>query len=202
MDDRRSDAAAQEGRALAQTLQQRLDLFLLPVLSVLDAQIDRRLVRTLAGTVRALLCWRNRAHGLLLSELGAYLLSPAQAPAGTKRLSNLLRSPKWVAATLERQLWRQADAALGAYEARGEAVYVAWDESVVEKPESRAAEGLCPVRPGQGRALDGAQTRVSAAPGAAGLRARPPLARPAPAGPQRPADPGHHALVDHARGAG
>jgi hypothetical protein len=75
MDNRSSAAAVQDGPALAHTLQQRLDLFLLPVLSVLDTQIDRRLHRTLAGTVRALLCWRNRAHGLLLSELGGYLLS-------------------------------------------------------------------------------------------------------------------------------
>ncbi len=146
MDDRSSEGAVQEGSALAHALQGRLDLFLLPVLAALDAQIDRRLVRTLAGTVRAVLCWRHRAHGLLLSELGAYLLSPAQAPAGTKRLSNLLRSPKWAAATLERLLWRRADAALAAHEARGEEVYVAWDESVLEKPESRGAEGLCPVR--------------------------------------------------------
>ncbi|HZS86003.1 MAG TPA: transposase [Chloroflexota bacterium] len=146
MDDGSSDATVQDGPALAHTLQQRLDLFLLPVLSVLDAQIDRRLVRTLAGTVRALLCWRNRAHGLLLSELGGYLLSPAHAPAGTKRLSNLLRSAKWAAATVERLLWHQADGHLCTLEADGTDVYVAWDESVLEKPESRSAEGLCPVR--------------------------------------------------------
>jgi hypothetical protein len=72
---------------------------------VLDAQLDARLVRTVVGTVSALICWRQRAHGLLLSELGAYLLGPAQAPAGTKRLSNLLRSPKWQAALIARFLW-------------------------------------------------------------------------------------------------
>ena len=37
---------------------------------------------------------RHSRSGLLLSELGAHILSPAQVPAGTKRLSNLLRSPK------------------------------------------------------------------------------------------------------------
>jgi hypothetical protein len=34
---------------------------------------------------------------LLLSELGSYLLSAQQCEAGTKRLSNLIHSPKWVA---------------------------------------------------------------------------------------------------------
>jgi hypothetical protein len=38
---------------------------------------------------------RSRYTGLYLCELGSYLLSSAKAPAGTKRLSNLLRSPKW-----------------------------------------------------------------------------------------------------------
>lgn len=46
----------------------------------------------MVGTVGALLCWHNGVHGLLLSQLEAYLLSPTQAPAGTKRLSNLLRA--------------------------------------------------------------------------------------------------------------
>jgi hypothetical protein len=131
---------------LAAALQRRLDLFLLPLLVVLDAQLDARLVRTVVGTVSALICWRQRAHGLLLSELGAYLLGPAQAPAGTKRLSNLLRSPKWQAALIARFLWGQADAQLAALEGAGQEAYVAWDESVLEKPESRVAEGLCPVR--------------------------------------------------------
>jgi hypothetical protein len=37
---------------------------------------------------------RSRSTGLWLSELGGVLLSPDHAPAGTKRLSNLLLSPK------------------------------------------------------------------------------------------------------------
>jgi hypothetical protein len=71
-----------------------LRLFVAPLLETLDRHLDRRLVRTVLATREALVCWRNRAHGLLLSELGAYILSPAHAPAGTKRLSNLLRSSR------------------------------------------------------------------------------------------------------------
>jgi hypothetical protein len=47
-------------------------------------QLDVRLVRTFLATLFAIVQWRNRAHGLLLSELGAYLTSPERAPAGTK----------------------------------------------------------------------------------------------------------------------
>jgi hypothetical protein len=79
-----------------------------PLLVRLDTALDRRLVSTLAQTVRAIVEHRNRAHGLLLSELGAYLLSPAQAPEGTKRLSNLLRSSKWSAQDIAEHLWQQA----------------------------------------------------------------------------------------------
>ena len=43
-----------------------------------------------------------------LERTGGHLLSPAQAPAGTKRLSNLLRSPKWTHTLLEKFLWRRA----------------------------------------------------------------------------------------------
>ncbi len=84
--------------------------------------------------------------GLLLSELGAHILSPAQAPAGTKRLSNLLRSPKWSHALLEKFLRHRADQALSQLEELGETALTIWDESVLEKPESIALEGLCPVR--------------------------------------------------------
>src|ERR1043166_8470576 len=81
--------------AMSSGLRERLTTFLTPILEDLDAAIDKRLVRTLRDTVEAILVFRNRAMGLLLSELGGYLLSPEHAPAGTKRLSNLLRCPKW-----------------------------------------------------------------------------------------------------------
>src|SRR5437867_3264356 len=91
---------AQVSPLAAQHLAQHLVRFLTPLLRTLDQQLDVRLVRTFLATIIAIIHWRNRPHGLLLSDLGAYLLTPAQAPAGTKRLSNLLHSPKWKAALL------------------------------------------------------------------------------------------------------
>jgi hypothetical protein len=55
MDDGAARPEAQAGWRLAQEMQQRLDLFLLPLLVVLDAHLDARLVRTVAGTVSALI---------------------------------------------------------------------------------------------------------------------------------------------------
>ncbi len=77
--------------AVAQALEERLGAFLSPLLVRLDAVTDTRLVRTFLATIRAILTFRHGRCGLLLSALGGYLLSPAQAAAGTKRLSNLLR---------------------------------------------------------------------------------------------------------------
>lgn len=136
----------QEPSALSAHLAQRLADFVAPLLMALDAHIDVRLVRTFLATLRAILVFRHRACGLLLSELGAYLSDPAHAPAGTKRLSNLLRSEKWQAALIETFLWRQAEQRRQQLEANGQDALMLWDESVVEKNESRGAEGLCAVR--------------------------------------------------------
>jgi hypothetical protein len=85
---------------LSTVLRERLALFAAPLLATLDTQIDARLVATFRRVLEVLLCFRDRAQGLLRSELGGYLLSPAQAHAGTKRLSNLLRSPQWVCSVI------------------------------------------------------------------------------------------------------
>jgi hypothetical protein len=133
-------------RALACALQERLQHFLGPLLLELDEQIDRRLVRTFAATVQAIVQLRNCASGLLLTELGSLLLSPEHAPAGTKRLSNLLRSPKWSGEIIAAFLWQRAHARLLELESQGEDALLLWDESVWEKPESTEAHGLCSVR--------------------------------------------------------
>lgn len=131
---------------LAHILHQRLQDFLAPLLVDLDALLDRRLVQTFAATIQVLLQNRYRSSGLLLSELGALLASPEHAPAGTKRLSNLLRSPKWSAQVLADFLWRRAEGVLSDLVCRGREVLILWDESVWEKPESIALEGLGSVR--------------------------------------------------------
>lgn len=84
------------------------------------------------------------------------MLDPAHAPAGTtgtKRLSNLLRSPNWSADDLVTYLWRQADARLQDLETVGEEALVVWDQRVVEKPESLAAPDLGAVRSSKARRL-------------------------------------------------
>jgi len=132
--------------ALSASLRGRLGAFLSPLLRDLNFWLDRRLVRTLGAAVEAILVSRNRAQGLLLSELGGHLLSPEQAPAGTKRLSNLLRSPKWGHKRIGRFLWGTACRRLEGLEGAREEALVLWDASVLEKPESVKAEGLCTVR--------------------------------------------------------
>lgn len=119
---------------------------LAPFLKVLKRQLDRRLVQTCLGLVLGILMHRHRNHGLLLSELGSYLLSPDQAVAGTKRLSRLLHSPKWEAGLIDEFVAEGADDRVQRLAAQGEWARALWDESVVEKAESLKPEGLCPVR--------------------------------------------------------
>lgn len=103
-------------------------------------------MRTFFTALVAIVQFRNRACGLLLSELGGYILSPHRAPAGTKRLSNLLRSPKWHHSLIEQFTWQRADERVEEVLRQGEDVLIVWDESVLEKSESIELEGLCAVR--------------------------------------------------------
>ena len=135
-----------ESARQSQAFSQHLETFTSPLLQWLDSQLDKRLVRTFFLTLQAILMLRHTKYGLLLSELGAYILNADQAPAGTKRLSNLLRSPKWTYSLIEQFLWHQAQEHLDALVSGGKTALVIWDESVIEKPESSALEGLGPVR--------------------------------------------------------
>jgi len=139
-------AQNRRNRQASRQFSQQLEAFVRPLLEELDEQVDKRLVRTFFKTLQVIIQFRHPGCGLLLSELGGYILSPDRAPAGTKRLSNLLRSPKWGYGLIEQFLWRWATRRLAELEAGSEAVLVAWDESVLEKPESIALEGLCAVR--------------------------------------------------------
>src|SRR3954447_23517477 len=123
--------AAQASVQAADRLSQHLRSFLATLLRTLEQQLDRRLVSTFLATLIAIVEWRNRAHGLLLSELGAYLLTPEQAPAGTKRVSNLLRSPRWSASLIADWLWQQADIRVQTLREAGEEVLLVWDGSVL-----------------------------------------------------------------------
>ena len=136
---------AQES-AQAQGLREQLGELVRPLLRELDRLLDKRLVATFFATLQAMVVHRHSQCGLLLSELGGYLLNPAQAPAGTKRLRNLLRSRRWEATVIARFLWRQGEQTVANLEQAGGQALALWDESVLEKAESLALEGLCPVR--------------------------------------------------------
>lgn len=127
-------------------LGEQLRQFVGPLLIELDARIDKRLVRSFLATLQVIIQFRNKAYGLLLSELGAYLMPADQAPAGTKRLSNLLRCTKWQYALIEHFLWGQAQQRVTQLQEQDEDVLALWDESVLEKSESIEVEGLCAVR--------------------------------------------------------
>lgn len=132
--------------ALAERMRERLVAFAGPLLRQLDARLDRRLVRTLSSLLEAIVRLRHRSYGLLLSELGAYLLDPEHAPAGTKRLSNLLRCAKWSSGLVSEYLKERAVACQHQLQEEGEQAVLVWDQSVLEKPESLKSEGLCAVR--------------------------------------------------------
>src|SRR5258708_12509844 len=97
-----------EAQQMAQGLAGDLALFLFPLLVTLDRLLDKRLVRTFVQTIQVILAYRDRVGGLLLSELGGYLLSPQQAPAGSNRLTNLLHPPKSHPQSLVDQLSKQS----------------------------------------------------------------------------------------------
>ena len=89
--------------------------------------------------------FRDRTHGLLLSEWGGYMDGLGQG-GGTKRLSTLIHHHGWKAKQIDAFLLRRADERIVQWEARGEEGLLIWDATVLEKPESLKAEGLCAVR--------------------------------------------------------
>ena len=142
MKDKAKDATKQASRAVLE----RLKEYVGPLVAELDEQVDKRLVRTFVKTLQAIVTFRHSSQGLLLSELGGYITSPDQAPAGTKRLSNLLRSPKWSAESIGQFLWERGKTRLRPLSEAGEDGLLIWDDSILEKAESIALEGLCAVR--------------------------------------------------------
>lgn len=141
--DKRKEAEKQEK---SKQLERRLVDKLRPLLSKLNEKLDRRLVKTLLGLVMAIVIHRHRNNGLLLSELGSYLLGAERNCAGTKRISNLVHSEKWEADLIEDHFWQAGSQRVEEVQAQGQRPLVIWDESVLEKSESLQAEGLCAVR--------------------------------------------------------
>ena len=147
------EQSVQDDRPLAAEMRARLTQFVHPVMTRLAHKIDIRLVQTACDLVQVILTHRHRAVGLLLSELGGYLLGPAHAPAGTKRISNLIHAKNWSADDINAALWKQATERVQTLKEEGNAVLAVWDGSVWEKPESQASEDWCPVRSAKARRL-------------------------------------------------
>src|SRR5579859_393935 len=126
--------------------------FLGPLLLELDQWLDKRLIRTLVQVIEAILSFRDRVNGLVLSELGSYL-DPIGQGGDTKRLSRLLHCPKWTAIFIERFLWGRATEQVEQGASQDEEGLVIWDGSVWEKPESLKSEGLEPVQSSKAKRL-------------------------------------------------
>jgi hypothetical protein len=119
----------------------------------LDDLLDKRLVATFVGLLDCIIRLRHQKHGLLLTELGAKLLSPNKAPAGTKRISNLIRNENWQHHLLEQFLFEKALSQLQEWLKEKKRVFALWDESVVEKHETMQSKDLCSVRSSKAKRL-------------------------------------------------
>lgn len=124
---------------------QHLLRLLEPLVRELDATMDKRPVCTLIQAVEAIVTLRDRANGLLLSQLGD-CMDGLGGGGGTKRLSTLIHHHGWKAEQIDTFLLTRAEAQLMQWEARGEEALLIWDSTVLEQPESLHAEGLCAVR--------------------------------------------------------
>jgi hypothetical protein len=131
----------------------QLDSFTRDIRQRLDDQMDSRLVRTFFDLMVIILMFRERRMGLLLSELGGYLCGFKHAPAGTKRISNLLRSPKWSADIIDHFFFERSVARIAQLKAQGKRALMLWDDSRVEKHESWVSQGLCSVWSSKGKRL-------------------------------------------------
>lgn len=126
---------------MAQGVGQDLLEFLAPLLVGLEAVLDKRLVRTFAQTILAIVRNRDRARCLVQMELGALLLGAGKAKAGAKRLRNLLKNLLWKSGWIGEWLLEEAEQAVQQWEAQGVTPIAAWDGSVLEKHERKAGRG-------------------------------------------------------------
>lgn len=141
-----SGSKRQIAQEKSQQISLELEMFLNPLLTVLDAYIDQRLVRTFLQTIQAIIQFRNQSEGLFISELGSYIANPSQAPAGSKKLHHLLSSKKWSDDLIEDFLWEEAAKRYDELQQEGQHILFIHDGSVIEKQESERSEGLSAVR--------------------------------------------------------
>ena len=120
--------------------------FLSPLLRKLYQTVDIRPLRTLVQTVEAILTFRDQSHGLLLSELGDHMDGLQGGGGGTKRLETVIHHQQWKAQEIDEFLLWHVDQQMKQWKAQGEDGLMLWDGTILEKPESVKAEGLCAVR--------------------------------------------------------
>ena len=138
---------------LAVEFAQELEDYFSALVLTLHSYLDKRLVRTFQNLLGCIIRFRDRHNGLVLSELGGYLLGPPKSAAGTKRISNLFRSPKWSHKLIEDFLLERGKKRVAELIDQGVRPLLFWDESVVEKPESWYSEGLGAVRSSKAKRL-------------------------------------------------
>lgn len=136
----------QEAKAKSEQVTSMLEEYLEPLVRPLDAYVNKQLVETFLQSIRTIIEARNQSTGLVASELGSILLSGRQATAGEKRIHRLLSSEKWSEELIRVFQWNKAQERYEELKREGEEVFVIWDESVIEKPESQKAEDLCAVK--------------------------------------------------------
>jgi hypothetical protein len=136
----------QEAQEKSEAVTSILEKYLGPLVEPLDAYLDKRLVQTFLQGTRTLIQARTQAPGLVISELGSILLSGREATAGEKRIHRLLTSEKWSEDLIRLFQWNEAEKQYEELRREGEQIFVIWDGSVIEKPESQKSEDLCAVK--------------------------------------------------------
>jgi hypothetical protein len=129
------------------------DKYLSSLLKELHKKIDKRLARTFFDLFIAILSFRNRPMGLLLTELGGFITGFASAPAGTKRISNLLRCDKWGHESIDDFFSNRGQQRITDLSESGKRPLLLWDDSRIEKSESWFLQGLCSVFSSKGQRL-------------------------------------------------
>lgn len=148
MEDRRG----REDRQVHAQLSQQLREYWGTLPTQLDERIDERLVRTFTSLLNSLTC---RSHdSLMLTSLAPKVFARLAVPAAVKRLSNLLRSPKWSASLLHDALWSRAQHLAFEAAQRQLPLLMLWDESVWEKPETLTDPNLGSVRSAKAKRLN------------------------------------------------
>ena len=127
-------------------LLEKAERYLQPLQQQLLEELDKRLVNTFYNVFMSILLFRNSK--MALRELGGFICGHAHAPAGTKRVSNLLRCPKWEASWIDEFFFEKTKSRINQLSQVGKGALFLWDDSRIEKPESWFLEGLCSVEIG------------------------------------------------------